>query len=331
MRIGIWHHTPVPVRRYGGTERIVHWLTEALVARGHDAALITPPGSRCDGAEVVAVSEDVARRAERDGDLDLDRWLPSDLDVLHFHCPVAASAGPPRITTVHGNAMPGPPGPGHVFVSRDHMERMGGRHYVHNAVPVQGFEYRSEKEHWLLFLSKARWNVKGVDRAERIARRAGIQLVIAGGWRFNWSWRITSVGMVGGERKRRLLAGARALLFPVRWEEPFGIVVAEALASGTPVIASRRGSLPELVTPDVGFLCEDEEEFVEAVGRVAEIDPAACRRRAEERFDVDRMAADYLEMYERATEGRLDEPFGTGDRTAGPSSAPPSGSRGPDA
>lgn len=326
MNVGVWHHTPVPARKYGGTERIVHWLAGALAERGHDVALLTPPGSRSDGAEVVAVPEDVVERAELDGDLDLDRWLPSGLEVLHFHCPVAASTRLPRVTTVHGNSLPRPPAPRHVFVSRNHMERMGGRHFVHNAVPVDEFEFRSEKEDWFLFLSKARWKVKGVDRAERIARRAGIQLVIAGGWRFNWSWRISSVGMVGDERKRRLLSGARALLFPVRWEEPFGLVVAEALASGTPVIASRRGSLPELVTPEVGFLCQGEDEFVEAVGRVGEIDPAACRRRARERFDTDRMAADYLELYRRAVDGRLEEPFGTGDeagRDVGGPARPP--------
>lgn len=312
-RVGIWHHTPVPVRRYGGTERIVYWLADALAALGHDPVLLTPPGSSSETAEVVALPEELFSRAEEDEELDLDARLPAGLDVIHAHCPVAARTARPLLVTVHGNAMPGPATPAHVFVSRDHMERMGGRHYVHNGVPVEAFEYRPEKEDWFLFLSKARWEVKGVDRAERIARRAGIQLVIAGGRRFNWSWRISSVGMVGGEEKRRLLAGARGLLFPVRWEEPFGLVVAEALASGTPVVASRRGSLPELVPPEVGFLCDTDDDFVEAVGRIDEIEPAACRRWAEERLDARRMAADYLEMYRRAAEGRLDEPFGTAE------------------
>lgn len=331
MRVGIWHHTPVPVRKYGGTERIVYWLADALADRGHEPVLLTPPGSTSEKAEVIALPEEIFERAERDAEMDLDRRLPPGLDVLHRFCPMVARTRLPGIETVQGNVIPGPARPDQVFVSRNHMERMGGRHYVHNAVPVEAFEYRSRKEDWFLFLSKARWEVKGVDRAERIARRAGIQLVIAGGWRFNWTWRITSVGMVGGEKKRRLLAGARALLFPVRWEEPFGIVVTEALASGTPVIASRRGSLPELVTSDVGFLCEDEDEFVEAVGRVGEIAPAACRRRAEERFDADRMARDYLALYGRAMEGRLEEPFGTGDPPAPPAPPSPSGARGPDA
>jgi glycosyltransferase involved in cell wall biosynthesis len=305
VRVGVWHHRTVPVEKYGGTERVVVWLTDALARLGHEPVLITPPGSRSSTARVAPVPRDVFERAGEDPGFAVDPHLPDGLDVLHCHSVVRGRVDLPRITTVHGNAEPGGFGPRHVFVSRDHMERMGGEHFVHNGVDPEGFEFREEKEDWFLFLSKARWSVKGVDRAERVAKRAGIQLVIAGGWRFNWSRRITSVGMVGEERKRRLLAGARGLIFPVRWEEPFGLVVVEALASGTPVIASRRGSLPELVSADVGFLCDDEDDFVEAVGRVGGIDPAACRRRVEERFTAERMARRYLELYRDAAAGLL--------------------------
>lgn len=297
MRVGIWYHRPVPVEKYGGTERVVVWLADALAALGHEPVLLSPPGTRSGTARVHVLPVDRIERAEEDPDFPLDEHLPPGLDVLHCFSGLAARSSLPRIRTVEGNGEPGTFGPEHVFVSRDHMRRMGGERFVYNGIDPDEFEFRREKEPWFLFLSKARWEVKGVDRAERIARRAGIRLVIAGGWRFNWSRRITSVGMVGGERKRRLLAGARALIFPVRWEEPFGIVVPEALASGTPVIASRRGSLPELVTPDVGFLCDTEDEFVEAVGRVDGIDPEACRRRAVEEFSAERMAREYLEIY----------------------------------
>lgn len=303
----------------------MYWLASALADCGHDPVLLTPPGTTSPDADVVALPQEVFEQAEVDAELDVDRWLPENLDVLHFFCPASARTTTPRIETIQGNSMAGPPGPEHVFVSRNHMQRMGGRHFVHNAVPVASFEYRSDKEEWFLFLSKARWKVKGVDRAERIARRAGIQLVIAGGWRFNWSRRISSVGMVGGEKKRRLLAGARALLFPVRWEEPFGIVVAEALASGTPVIASRRGSLPELISHDVGFLCDEEDEFVEAVRQIGTVDPAACRRRAADRFDTSRMASDYLELYRRAIAGRLDKPYRSGEGRGRGTAPRPSG------
>lgn len=305
MRVGVWHHRTVPVEKYGGTERVVVWLTDALARLGHEPVLLTPPGSRSDSARVVPVPRDVVERAEEDPGFALDPHLPDGLDVLHCHSEVRCRVEVPRITTIHGNGEPGRFGPRHVFVSRDHMERMEGRHFVHNGLDPDEFDCREDREDWFLFLSKARWSVKGVDRAERVARRAGIQLVIAGGWRFNWSRRITSVGMVDGERKRRLLSRARGLIFPVRWEEPFGLVVVEALASGTPVVASRRGSLPELVSPDVGFLCDDEDDFAEAVHRVDGIEPAACRRRVEERFTAERMARRYLELYREATAGRL--------------------------
>lgn len=305
MRVGLWHHRTVPVEKYGGTERVVVWLADALARLGHRPVLLTPPGSRSSSARVEAVPRDVVERAGEDPGFALDPHLPDDLDVLHCHSAVRGRVDMPRITTIHGNGEPGAFGPSDVFVSRDHMERMEGDRFVHNGVDPDDFDYREEKEDWFLFLSKARWSVKGVDRAERIAKRAGIQLVIAGGRRFNWSRRITSVGMVGGERKRRLLAGALGLIFPVRWEEPFGLVVVEAMASGTPVIASRRGALPELVTPGVGFLCDDEDDFVDAVGRVDEIDPAACRERVESRFTAERMARRYLELYRAAAAGRM--------------------------
>jgi len=105
-----------------------------------------------------------------------------------------------------------------------------------------------------------------------------------------------------------LLAGARALLFPIRWEEPFGIVVAEALISGTPVITTPHGAMPELVTPDVGFLCRDEQELEEAIGRVATLSPAACRQRALEHFTSSVCAHKYVHYYQRLRAGGALEP-----------------------
>lgn len=301
MRVGLWYHSTLPVRRYGGTQRVVVWLAGALAELGHEPVLLTPPGSSSRVAEVVALPKGVVRRAESEPDFELDAHLPRGLDVLHFHSVVAGRTCLPRVTTIHGNGAPGSFGPDAVFVSRDHMERMGGRRYVHNGLPPEAYTYRETKQDWLLFLARVRWRVKGVDRAERVARAARVPLVIAGGWRLHpFDRSLRSVGMVGGERKRRLLADARALLFPVRWEEPFGLAVIEAMASGTPVLASRRGSLPELVGPETGFLCASEEEFVEAVAELDRIDPAACRARVEERFSARRMAEDYLHLYHEA-------------------------------
>jgi len=300
----------VPVKGYGGTQRVVAWLADALAGAGHQPVLLAPPGSSAPRARVVPVPRGTFRRAERDADFDLDDALPASLDVLHFHSEVhprvSARSTLPALTTIHGNGEPGSYGPTCVFVSRDHMERMRGRHFVHHGLPPEAYRFRREKRPWLLFLARVSWKVKGVDRAERIARAAGRELVIAGGRRFHpFDRSLRSVGTVGGERKLELLADAAALLFPVRWDEPFGLAVIEALASGTPVLASDRGSLPEIVTPETGFLCGDEEAFVEAVGRLDEIDPAACRARVEERFTARRMAEDYVALYGRAIAGEL--------------------------
>jgi glycosyltransferase involved in cell wall biosynthesis len=313
MRIGLWFHATVPVRRYGGTQRVVVWLADALAELGHEPVLLTPPGSRSRTAEVVALPKRVVRRAESEPAFELDAHLPPGLDILHFHSVVAARTAVPRLTTIHGNGEPGSFGPDAVFVSRDHMERMGGSRYVLHGLPPDACTYRERKRDWLLFLAKVRWKVKGVDRAERVARAAGVPLVIAGGWRLHpFDRSIRSVGMVGGERKRELLADARALLFPVRWEEPFGLAVIEALASGTPVLASQRGSLPELVSPETGFLCDSEEAFVEAVAELDRIEPAACRARVEARFTARRMAEDYLRLYREAAGSGRRSPEGDG-------------------
>ncbi len=304
MRIGLWFHSTVPVRRYGGTQRVVTWLADALAEAGHEPVLVTPPGSTSRTATLAPLPARLMRRAEVEPDFELDAHLPAGLDVIHFHSVAAARTDVPRLTTIHGNGEPGSFDPDAVFVSRDHMERMGGRRFVHHGVPPGEYTFRREKRDFLLFLARVRWKVKGVDRAERVARAAGASLVIAGGRRFHPLDRsLRSVGMVGGERKRELLADARALLFPVRWDEPFGLAVIEALASGTPVLASRRGSLPELVSPGTGFLCDDEEAFVRAVAALDRLDAAACRARVEERFTARRMAEDYVALYREAAGG----------------------------
>jgi glycosyltransferase involved in cell wall biosynthesis len=125
----------------------------------------------------------------------------------------------------------------------------------------------------------------------------GFRLVIAGGYKFSLSRKIRSVGMVGGREKAELIAGARALLFPVSWPEPFGLAVIEALCSGTPVITSPCGAMPEIVTPDTGFICDGQPAMEAAVERLGEISPHACRRRVLENFTADIMADHYLKEY----------------------------------
>jgi glycosyltransferase involved in cell wall biosynthesis len=304
MHIGHFSGWRLPVDHYGGSQRVVYWLAMAQAQMGHRVTLLAPPGSCCPGVEVREVP--AGQRFES--------WVPADLDIAHFSGAPWVAVAAPFVVTIHGNA----PNelvsqPYHVFVSRDHAQRAGSSAFVYNGVNPAELIYRERKDDYFLFLGKVSRPYKGIATALSLARRLGFRLLVAGGTRFSLrrsgGWMdslradVKFLGEVGGTRKAELLAGARALLSPISWNEPFGLVVAEALMSGTPVITTPVGAMPELVTPDVGFLCANEDELAAAVQRVGEIDPAACRRRALAHFSSRACAEKYLHYYKRRIAG----------------------------
>jgi glycosyltransferase involved in cell wall biosynthesis len=182
---------------------------------------------------------------------------------------------------------------------------------IHHGIDVESFPFEPHpSEGYLLFLGRFS-RAKGADRAIEAARRAGRRLVLAGkidtvdaafvGAEIEPSFdddQVRYVGEVDGDAKRELLAGADALLFPIEWDEPFGLVMVEALSTGTPVIGYRRASVPEVVEDGrTGFVVDGLDGMVEAIGRVASIDRRACRAAAETRFSVERMVDDVEAMY----------------------------------
>ena len=298
MKIAQVSHYVLPVERYGGEQRVILWNARALRKLGHEVVLLSPRGTRVGDLEVVEIPK---------GLVGYEAYVPSDADIVHVYATPKEIPRMPYIVTIGGNGKPGETYcPNTVFVSNDHARRHGSSQFVHNGVDPEEFIYREVKDDYFLFLSKASWKVKGLRTALEIARKTGIRLVVAGGRGISLNRRIKYAGMVGGKRKAELLAGARALLFPIQWEEPFGLVTAEALMSGTPVIASDRGSMPEIVTGEVGFRCRGADEMETAVRSVGRISPAACRARAEKLFTAEAMARGYLEKYHEILEhGRL--------------------------
>lgn len=327
---------PVPPHHYGGAERIVAQLCAGLQQRGHRVDLLAGPGSRAFGgtltihrtpgasrwqrawakARFLLLARQAARGADvviNFGRLDyLQSLLPGSLPlVCVFQNPIPQSEMDwLRARRQHGLALVG--------VSAAQVATLqppGLFSVVHNGTDVERFQFqeRPATPPYLAFLGRITHN-KGADTAIRVARRTGLPLKLAGtisdepgGREFfareiepNLGGGIEYVGPVDDAQKQALLGGASAFLFPIRWPEPFGIVMAESLACGTPVIATRCASTPEVIEDgSSGFLCDSEEAMVEAVRKIPSIDRHVCRKVAEDRFSVSTMVNGYLRIMER--------------------------------
>ena len=326
-------HESVPPRLYGGTERVVSYLTEELVALGHQVTLFASGDSET-AAELIPVCERALRLDPASADpiashvLLLERVFREvdRFDVVHFHSdymhfPLTRRSGIPSVTTLHGRLDIPSLAPLYreyadlPLVSISNAQRRpipwaGWRATVYHGLPERIASLHEEPGDYLAVLGRVSPE-KGVDRAIEIARLAGFPLRIAAKVDrsdqeyFEQVIRplldepgIEFLGEIGEEQKEEFLGGAKALLFPIDWPEPFGLVMIEAMACGTPVIAFRRGSVPEVLDDGVsGYVTTSVAEAVEAVGRLDEIDRRAVRRVFEERFSSRRMARDYVQVY----------------------------------
>jgi len=294
MHVAVASHHRLPVKGYGGTERIVTALAHGLVALGHRVTMIAPPGTAIPGTALVAVPG----KAFRDPRFSLASYTPRDADVLHAHFVVrSVPPGPPFLQTLYGNLKAGEPvPPQNVFLSGNHAGRNGSAVFVYAGLDPGEFQFSAVKDDYDFFIGRLH-HAKGYHWAIEGAQRTGRRLLLAGGWRPTFSKGIKYVGEVDGARKTELLARARCLWMPALWDEPFGLTNIEALFSGTPVLGTRRGALPEILTPDVGALCDTLDEMVEASKTIGTRDPARCRAHAERYFTHLVMAEEYLRFY----------------------------------
>jgi glycosyltransferase involved in cell wall biosynthesis len=341
---------PVPAPAYGGIEEVVRLLCAGLTARGHDVTLFAPPGSDSSAHVVPVLEEphpDEIERAQFEADhvarafaaIDAAADAGEPFDVIHDHVGHTALAMADRVSAPLVHTLHGPFTEDArrfyaehgakaciVAISRAQLDaappEMGGGRVVHNPIDCQEWPFRPDKEELLLWIGRMSPD-KGPHRAIAAAREAGLPLLLAGpvqpGQEEFFAREVEPqlgrdgieyVGEADAERKRDLYQRARALLMPIRWPEPFGLVMVEALACGTPVIAFPEGSAPEVVQDgETGFIVDDEHAMARAVARVGELDPAACRRACHERFGVEAVVAGYEEAYRAAAaRARQSEP-----------------------
>jgi len=337
----------VPPSGYGGVESVVSALTEALVRRGHAVTLFCAPGSVSDATVATlldAVHPDEIERSVYEVDHvarafeQIDDAPPEGrFDVIHDHCGFTAMAmadriGTPIVHTLHGQFTTSTAAfyvrHAHkavlVGISRAQLEsapvQLGSFEVIPNPIDVSVWPLQERKEEYVLWIGRMTPE-KGPQRAIEAARAAGVPLVLAGviqpGQQAFFDRdvaphvdgdRVRFVGEVGGATKRSLFANARALLMPIRWEEPFGMVMIEAMACGTPVIAFPEGAARELVVEGTtGFLVDDEFAMARAIGRVSTIVPRDCRGWVAAHCDVDVVAAAYERIYRSAAGARAQQ------------------------
>ena len=299
MHIAVMSHHRLPVKGYGGTERIVVALVRGLAELGHRVTVVAAPGTKLHEAAVVEVP---APRL-RDPAFDLVPHLPRDTDVAHAHFPMRRLPdGLPFLQTMYGNLKQGEPILPHtVFLSKNHATRHGASAFVYAGLHPEEFVFQTKKHDYDFFIGRLH-SAKGYHWAIEGAKRTNRRLLLAGGWRPSFSIKIRFVGEVDGKKKTELLSGARCLWMPALWDEPFGLTTIEALFSGTPVLATKRGALPEVLTGEVGALCDTLDEMVEASRTIASRKPEACRAHAERYFTHRAMAEEYVRVYQHLTE-----------------------------
>jgi glycosyltransferase involved in cell wall biosynthesis len=307
MHICLVVNAKIPVHKYGGTERIVQWLATEFVRANHQVTLIGLPG--CDLPGVTCIAATNAQEAQQ--------VVPDSADVVHFHAwEPQHTFRRPWIYTLHGNSTTPETLPKNtVCISANHAKRHGREVFVYNGIDPDEFVFQENKKDHLLFFSKVRRRVKGARRALKLARQQKQSLVVAGGYRLDLlkvgglmdSLRpgVHFVGEVGGTDKAKCFADAKALLFPIDWEEPFGLVMIEALMSGTPVIATPRGSVPELINDKVGALFDSDEDFAAALAHALACKPEDCRVWALANFSSQVCAENYLKLYRRVVNGEV--------------------------
>jgi len=326
MKILLVQNSKLPVVTYEEAERVIWWLGKALVQRGHEVVLLAKKGSVCPFAKTLFI----------DDKKPLEAQIPDDIDLIHFHCePKWGNITKPFLITCYNNhTEPRHFDPNTVFLSDSHARAHGAKVFVYPGIDWSeyGTPILENKRSYFHFQGNAAWRVKNVRGAIDIASEAGARLHVIGGSRVNFrqGLRITLSpnvrfhGTLNPEGRNMLLNNSRGLIYPVVWQEPFGIAAIESLYFGAPVFGTPYGALNELLGAsalaerqpsqskgqvealyaEFGCLSLKKSELVEAVQHASAYNRQRCHEYAHDRFSATRMANDYLKLYEKVLDGK---------------------------
>ena len=312
MRILIIFNGVLPVFYYGGTQRVVWYLTKELNDLGHKVTLMCYEGSKCEFADIKFYDKDKPIVSQINQD---------NYDVVHFHYLPGQIEGLkiPYVITLHGNVFKKTKlDENTIFISKDHANNYGSQSYVYNGLDWSNYgqpELNITKiNNYFHFLGKAKWRLKNVKGAIETFNKSNVDdsFYILGGKRFksklplkySFNFNLSFKGMVGGEVKNHYLRFSKGLIFPVLWNEPFGLAVIESLYFGAPVFSTPYGSLKELVIPEVGFTSSNSNELAKAINNFKDYDRKLCHEYAQDCFNSLKMAKNYLLFYDKVMNGK---------------------------
>jgi glycosyltransferase involved in cell wall biosynthesis len=297
---------PIPVKNYGGTERVIEGLGYELAKMGHEIVFVVPEGSECSFGQIIEYKPEIP----------LNKLLPKDADIVHLNFIPPAEPDIPYLVTMHAN-------PDRnwkllentVFISKNQAQRYHSDTFVYNGLLWDDYPEvdLSLSRDYLHFLGKASWRVKNMSGAAEIAVKSNNRLKVLGGnrWKFcnfkrkpfySLHPKISYCGVVDNVQKITIMQKSKGLVFPVLWDEPFGLAIIESLYAGCPVFGTKRGSLPELINDSVGFVSNEIDEIVEAITEKA-FNPEVCHNYAVANFNSKIMTDNYLKLYEKVLKG----------------------------
>jgi len=324
---------PVPPYTYGGTELVISWLSDELIKRGHEVTLLASGDSET-SAKLIPIWQKSLWRAHLSAphavlSLMYEKLfeIQEEFDIIHDHCewytsPYSKFLKPPIVTTLHHPLTEEAtilykkfPNVNFIAISKNQRKQGPGINIVktiYHGLPIERYPFNPKPEDYLLWLSKITPQ-KGLAEAIEVAKIAGERLIISGiipeEYQDYFEYRlkplidgeqIQFVGASDFEKKVSLFQGAKALLYPIRRPEPFGLVVIEAMACGTPVIAYKEGSMPELIKDGkTGFLVNNKEEMANALKRISQINRLTCHRHVVKKFTVEKMVNKYEALYNK--------------------------------